>query len=104
MSEPLPPIKVTLDGDEFSPALDFVVIKTEGHAIPVDGSFAGRHVTCGGMVYLRPTTALHQALVCGGCFLRVVVPRSVKTFTDLRTHAPHLLVAEATRRVMGVGF
>lgn len=48
------------------------------------------HAVCRGAVNIRETTPRHLALTCGACGLRVVVPTTVATINDLRSHfAPY---------------
>jgi hypothetical protein len=50
----------------------------------------GVHDVCGGWVDLRRASASHDALLCRGCGLRVIVPRTLATYGDLRLHFAEL--------------
>ncbi|MBI2013620.1 MAG: hypothetical protein HYS87_02225 [Candidatus Colwellbacteria bacterium] len=44
----------------------------------------GIHIVCGGQMDVHIISETHNAVTCSRCALRVVFPRSVKTYGDLR--------------------
>lgn len=46
----------------------------------------GIHEVCSSWIDIRKVTAIHQALICRGCHLRVIIPAAVRTYGDLRKH------------------
>jgi len=44
----------------------------------------GVHKHCNGEFFRRGATETHDALVCGRCYLRVLFPREVETYGELR--------------------
>ena len=47
---------------------------------------AGIHSGDGGWIIVHEISSTHTALACHTCYLRVLVPNSVKTWGDLRAH------------------
>src|SRR3989344_78869 len=89
-SVPLDPIKLTPEGDllrEYPPSLigfglEYFVDHTRDDR-RLD-SCAGIHAYCNCWMDRRSATATHDAIVCRGCHLRVLFPKEVKTYGDLR--------------------
>ncbi len=50
------------------------------------GSCIGVHDVCDGWVDIKEISTTHNAIVCRGCSLRIVVPASLKTYGELRTY------------------
>lgn len=83
----------TLLGTHVTPA---VVITGDGDALHGDAHLRGdtqlakltylTHTTCKGAVDIKQTTPRLRALHCRACGLRVVVPLTVVTINDLRSH------------------
>ncbi len=46
----------------------------------------GVHRTCAGFIDILSVSKTHKALLCQKCGLRVVVPKEVETYGDLRKH------------------
>ncbi len=44
------------------------------------------HGICNGFTDRKNISSTHDAIVCRSCFLRVVIPKSVITYNDLRSH------------------
>ena len=89
-SIPLEPIQLTEQGDhlcEYPPS-----VRTFGPKYLIShtrdtseiGSCVGVHEHCDGWVDRREATALHDALVCRACSMRILFPKDVKTYGDLR--------------------
>lgn len=87
---PLEPIRLTADGDllrEYPPGH-----RGFGQRYFVDhtrdesklNTCVGTHAYCGGWMDRRGATATHDAIVCRGCHLRVLFPKTVDTYGELR--------------------
>jgi len=50
------------------------------------GFMQGIHAICRGLIDIKVTSISYSALVCSACNLRVVVPVSVHTYAELRSH------------------
>lgn len=89
-SRPLPQMPLTPEGDVFLECTP--MIKDDGYQYFVrhirDGDElaynVGTHKYCGNYFQRHRATATHDSLVCFGCCLRVLIPREVKTYGDLR--------------------
>jgi len=89
-SVPLEPIPLTPEGDllrEYPPGtcgygLIYFVKHTRDESSL--GSCVGVHEYCDNWMDRRRATKTHDALVCRGCHLRVLFPKEVKTYGDLR--------------------
>lgn len=46
----------------------------------------GLHETCRGWIYHNPISATHQAIWCASCKLRIVMPREIETYGQLRQY------------------
>ena len=86
-SIPLEPIQLTPEGDfllEYPPNLTpgFLVDHTrDDHRL---NSCVGVHKYCGSWMDRHGATATHDAISCRGCRLRVLFPKEVKTYGELR--------------------
>ncbi len=83
-SVPLQPIQLTVDGDELleDPKDGYLVDHTrDDHKL---GSCVGIHAYCKGWMDRRPATVVFDAILCRGCYLRVLFPREVVTYGELR--------------------
>lgn len=89
-SVPLEPIQLTPEGDllrEYPPStlafgLEYFVKHTrDGNDL---GSCVGVHEFCDSWMDRTRATKTHDAIVCRGCHLRVLFPKEVKTYGDLR--------------------
>lgn len=94
-SVPLEPIEITPQGDLlteyprqplFTAYPYFVDHVRDGHEM---SSCVGIHAYCGGWVDRYGATAIQHALVCRRCGLRVLFPKDVKTYGDLRQVLTH---------------
>ncbi|KKR88796.1 MAG: hypothetical protein UW50_C0001G0128 [Candidatus Wolfebacteria bacterium GW2011_GWA1_44_24] len=89
-SVPLEPIQLTLEGDllrEYPPrTLAFGSEYFVKHTRDENdlGSCVGVHMHCNCWIDRRRATSTHDAIVCRGCHLRVLFPKEVKTYGDLR--------------------
>ncbi len=89
-SVPLEPIQLTPEGDllrEYPPStlvfgLEYFVKHTRDENNL--GSCVGTHMYCSGWMDRRGATKTHDALVCRHCHLRVLFPKEIKTYGDLR--------------------
>lgn len=97
-SVPFQPIQLTPEGDllqeyprqPLSSGLEYFVDHArDNHELT---SCVGVHKYCGGCVYRHRATNIDDALVCRACHLRVLFPKKVKTYGELRQ-------ALASRRV-----
>lgn len=89
-SVPLEPIQLTPEGDllrEYPPsALAFgfeYFVKHTRNKNNLD-SCVGVHEFCNCWMDRTRSTKMHDAIVCRGCHLRVLFPKKVKTYGDLR--------------------
>lgn len=89
-SVPLTPIQLTSQGDflqEYPPQVQFLGLS---HFVPHTrddntlSSCVGVHTYCGGWMDRNRATATHDAIVCRSCHLRVLFPKTVKTYGELR--------------------
>lgn len=88
-SVPLAPIQLTVLCDmlrEGSPRFvsGYFVEHTKDDGIL--SSCVGVHKYCDGLMDRRRATELHDAIVCRSCYLRVLFPKEVKTYGDLRRY------------------
>ena len=93
-SVPLLPIQLTPEGDmlcecsplkvEFSGLDYFVEHKRDDKNLPGSYSPSGVHMHCSGYMERHEATATHDAIVCRKCHLRVLLPKEVKTYGELR--------------------
>jgi hypothetical protein len=89
-SVPLEPIQLTPEGDllrEYPPStlafgLEYFVKHTRDENNL--GSCVGVHEFCNCWMDRSRATKTHDAVVCRGCHLRVLFPKEVKTYGDLR--------------------
>lgn len=90
-SIPLSPIQITLEGDllrEYPPstyALSGLSYFVE-HSRDTDvlNTCVGIHAYCNNYMNRHGATSTCDAIVCQGCHLRVLFPKEVKTYGDLR--------------------
>jgi len=84
-SVPLEPVKLTAEGDllrEYpSPHSGFIDHTRDDGEL---SSCVGLHKRCNGWVDRRDATETHDALSCRSCNMRVLFPKSVKTYGELR--------------------
>ncbi|MFY9462176.1 MAG: hypothetical protein WAP51_03165 [Candidatus Sungiibacteriota bacterium] len=84
-SVPLKPIQLTAEGDllrEYPPSGDYFVDHTrDNHEL---SSCVGVHDFCNSWMDRIRATKTHDAIVCRGCHLRVLFPKKIKTYGDLR--------------------
>lgn len=84
-SVPLNPIQLTADGDfmlEYPPYRDYLVDHTREDSRLKD--CVGVHDFCTGCMDRTRVTETHSALVCRRCHLRVLFPKEVTTYGELR--------------------
>jgi len=88
-SRPLTPIILTDVGDALR---EYPVERVTAKHHRDDDSMAtgtgcvGVHDACNGFVDRRGASTTHDSLNCRGCNLRICIPKSVKTYGDLRRH------------------
>lgn len=95
-SRPLDPMKLTAVGDIFVEG--YPSLKPSGYTYFVrhtrDGDelthIVGHHKRCGSQFNRRGATDTHDALVCFGCHIRVLFPREVRTYGELRAAFAHV--------------
>ncbi len=89
-SVPLTPIQLTPEGDllqEYPPstlAFGFKYFVKHTRDNKELGSCVGVHMYCNCWMDRRRVTSSHDAIVCRGCHLRVLFPKEVKTYGELR--------------------
>ncbi len=89
-SVPLIPILLTPEGDllrECSPRPQFSGLEYfVDHTRDENGlnSCVGMHEYCNGWMDRTRATKMHDAIVCRACHLRVLFPREIKTYGELR--------------------
>lgn len=89
-SMPLTPVQITPEGDmllEYPPRLSFGAQEYfVEHSRDEDecDDCAGIHKFCGGWVDRKRATATHDSLNCRSCRMRVLFPREIKTYGQLR--------------------
>ena len=52
----------------------------------------GVHGTCSGWVDIKQVSKTHQAILCRSCNLRVVIPKEIKTYGQLRQYLKKLIL------------
>jgi hypothetical protein len=62
------------------------------------GSVLGVHDVCRGWVDLRAASKTFNAITCRLCYLRVIIPNTIKTYGALREHLGLKEFVEAARR------
>lgn len=89
-SLPLIPVQLTPEGDlleECPPSLHFggleYFVKHSRDEDQITGS-VGVHKYCGGWMNRNRATENHDSIICSGCHLRVLFPKEVRTYGDLR--------------------
>lgn len=90
-SIPLQPIQLTIDGDELLeyPKDGYLPGHTrDNHKLD---SCVGVHAYCKSWMDRVRATAKHDAILCRGCHLRVLFPREVATYGNLRVYLTALL-------------
>jgi len=84
-SVPLKPIQLTAEGDflkENSPYREYLADHTREDS-KLERS-AGDHMYCGGCMDRKRATETHDAIVCRSCHLRVLFPKEITTYGELR--------------------
>ncbi|HBB37497.1 MAG TPA: hypothetical protein DCZ86_05905 [Candidatus Moranbacteria bacterium] len=84
-SVPLKPIQLTVDGDflrEYPSSRGYFVDHTRDDR--EFGSCVGIHDFCNSWMDFMRVTKTHNAIVCRGCHLRVLFPKEIKTYGELR--------------------
>lgn len=88
-SIPLKPIQLTIDGDfmrELQPCGFFADHTRDNHKLP-HGSSMGIHAHCNGfMDRIHQTTETHSLILCRRCHLRVLFPKDIITYGQLRLY------------------
>jgi len=86
-SVPMKPIQLTAESDmlrEYPPSGDYFVDHTrDGGAL---STCVGVHDFCNCWMDRTRATKTHDAVVCRGCHLRVLFPKEIKTYGQLREH------------------
>lgn len=87
-SVPMKPIQLTAEGDmlrEYPPSDDdyFVDHTRDNHTL---SSCVGVHDFCNCWMDRKRATQTHDAVLCSGCHLRVLFPKEIKTYGQLREH------------------
>lgn len=59
--------------------------------------YIGFHAVCGGCVDIMPVAEKFNAIICRNCKLRVVIPKKVKTWEELRAWCCLAIEIEAER-------
>lgn len=84
-SVPLKPIQLTSEGDllrEYPPSRDYFSDHTrDNHEL---NCCVGVHDYCNSWMDRMRATKTHDAIVCRGCHLRVLFPKEIKTYGELR--------------------
>lgn len=83
-SVPMKPIQLTAEGDflcEYPPNGCLAEHTRDNDKLP---SCVGVHKICNGWVDRRRTTETHDVLVCRQCHLRVLIPKEIQTYGELR--------------------
>lgn len=86
-SIPLKPIQLTRDGDmllEYPPSMQSSFFVDHTRDDEELSSCVGIHKYCGGWIDRCGVTKTHDAFVCGTCYIRVLFPKEVKTYGELR--------------------
>lgn len=86
-SVPLEPVQITVDGGllrEYPPSIQMSYLVDHDRDEDELGDCAGVHMYCGSWVDRQRATKTHDALVCRGCHLRVLFPKKVRTYGELR--------------------
>jgi hypothetical protein len=88
-SVPLTPIQLTPEGDmlcEDLPTINWgnYFVEHTKDSRDLGSSGVGVHQYCNGYIDRKRATKTHDAIVCRACFLRVLFPKEVKTYGELR--------------------
>jgi len=51
----------------------------------------GIHYICRGFIDLKPVSLKYNAILCRSCKLRIVIPRAIITYGDLRSYFERIL-------------
>lgn len=74
------PVKLTSDND-------YLIDYDSGHPKKDTAELScciGMHQNCRGCMDIRETTETNKVITCRACYLRIVIPKRVKTYEDLR--------------------
>lgn len=86
-SVPMNPIQLTVEGDmlrEYPPSVDqgyFADHTRDGDTL---SSCVGIHAFCGGWADRKRATEIYDAVLCRLCHLRILFPKEIKTYGQLR--------------------
>ena len=92
---PIQPIHLTADGDILMDQPSPIVLLSDRFEFPVyviqdedeiSSSVAGIHKYCGGIIECMQVTEKHKALVCRKCHLRILTPKEINTYGELREY------------------
>jgi hypothetical protein len=86
-SVPLAPIQLTPEGDFLSERPPHTLVTYFVNHPRDDDEFRSTvsvHLYCGGQMNQRGATKTCHALVCQSCYLRVLFPKEVRTYSELR--------------------
>lgn len=86
-SVPLQPIQLTAEGDmlrEYPPRREWTYLVDHARDTRELSSCVGVHDSCNFWMDRVGATKTHDALLCRGCHLRVLFPKGIKTYGDLR--------------------
>lgn len=84
-SVPLEPVQLTSEGDllqEYPPSGSYFVDHSRDDREL--SSCVGVHMHCNGWMDRHRATNAHDAIVCRSCHLRVIFPKEIKTYGELR--------------------
>lgn len=88
-SRPLPLIMLTSDGDSLRECDHGGSHTRDSHTL--SSSAVGIHDCCHGFIDRRQISMSMDVLICRACYLRIPIPRSVKTYGDLRQYITETL-------------
>ncbi len=101
-SIPLEPIQLTKDGEillEFPPEVtsrNWLVNHTRDHD-ELAKSRVGIHGYCGARLNRNRVTEVSDALHCNDCGLRILIPKEIKTYGELRQHLKSALIQRSDK-------
>jgi hypothetical protein len=92
---PIQPIRLTADGDILMDQLSPIELLPDGYKFPdyvtqdedaISNTLTGIHKYCGGFMECMRVTEKHKALVCRKCHLRILIPKEIATYAELREY------------------
>jgi len=62
----------------------------------VVGGYIGNHGICTDFIDLKSVSTTHNVILCRSCKLRIVIPKEIETYGDLRRYCAKSVLKEET--------